>query len=121
MGTLSGGNNTVVSVGEDCLQEANSGLGIPIGDRVRVAVGDYIKGSTLVRINRWGWEGNSVAQAAIRRQGGGKGTTHFTIKASELAGISDAVFRRNDKDGVMEVIPRGSSTWGSLNEALHDN
>ena len=33
MGTLSGGNNVIISVGEGCLIGANAGLGIVLGDR----------------------------------------------------------------------------------------
>ena len=33
MGTLSGGGNIIISVGEECLIGANAGLGIPLGDR----------------------------------------------------------------------------------------
>ncbi len=120
MGTLSGGNDIRVSIGENCLLEAESGLGIPVGDRVRVAVGDYIKGTTLVRINRNKWSGNVVAMEALSHHEGGS-QAYLTIKASELAGVSDVIFRRNDRDGVIEVIPRGTNTWGALTESLHDN
>lgn len=122
LGTLSGGNKTVISAGEHCLLEANSGLGIPIGDRVRVEAGLYVKGTTPISVSRWSWKGNDLVTAVI------DGTTpesrtldHVVVKAEELAGISDAIFRRNAKTGTVEVIPRGDSIWGELNEVLHDN
>jgi 2,3,4,5-tetrahydropyridine-2-carboxylate N-succinyltransferase len=43
------------------------------------------------------------------------------VKALELAGISDAVFRRNARTGTPEVVPRGNRTWGQLNAELHEN
>ena len=42
MGTLSGGGNMVISLGEKCLLGANSGVGIPLGDRCTVEAGLYI-------------------------------------------------------------------------------
>ena len=42
MGTLSGGNNIKISVGENCLLGANSGLGIPLGNNCIVEAGLYL-------------------------------------------------------------------------------
>ena len=50
MGTLSGGNTTVISVGEHCLLGANSGLGIPLGDDCTVEAGLYLTAGTKVRL-----------------------------------------------------------------------
>ena len=112
MGTLSGGNDVVVSIGEDCLLEATAGAGIPLGDRVRVEVGFYVKSTTPIHVvDHDDWAGNDVV------------TPHRgqTVKAIELAGISDAIFRRNAFTGVPEVVPRGQRIWGSLNAELHAN
>jgi 2,3,4,5-tetrahydropyridine-2-carboxylate N-succinyltransferase len=112
LGTLSGGNAVVVSMGEDCLLEAMSGLGIPVGDRVRVEVGFYVKSTTpILVVDSPEWTEDSVARPFI----GG------TVKARELAGISDAVFRRNAITGTPEVVPRGNRSWGKLNPDLHKN
>ncbi len=48
MGTLSGGGNIVISVGEGCLIGANAGIGIPLGDRCTVESGLYITAGTKV-------------------------------------------------------------------------
>ena len=48
MGTLSGGGNIVISVGEGCLIGANAGIGIPLGDRNIVEAGLYITAGTKV-------------------------------------------------------------------------
>jgi 2,3,4,5-tetrahydropyridine-2-carboxylate N-succinyltransferase len=112
LGTLSGGNEVVVTVGEDCLLEAQSGLGIPVGDRVRVEVGFYVKSTTpLVVADSTEWTSDSVAKPYLGQ----------TVKAIALAGISDAVFRRNAHTGTPEVVPRGDRVWGKLNAALHKN
>ena len=46
MGTLSGGNAIVISVGERCLLGANSGLGIPLGDDCTLESGLYLTAGT---------------------------------------------------------------------------
>ena len=110
MGTLSGGNTVAVSVGEDCLVEAMAGLGIPVGDRVRVEVGFYVKSTTPVLVaDSADWGDNPVAAPHVGR----------VVKAITLAGIDDAVFRRNARTGTPEVVPRGGRRWGALNPALH--
>ncbi|MDO6451910.1 DapH/DapD/GlmU-related protein, partial [Oceanobacillus profundus] len=42
MGTLSGGGNIIISVGEESLIGANAGTGIPLGDRCTIESGLYI-------------------------------------------------------------------------------
>lgn len=111
MGTLSGGNKVVVSIGEDCLLEANGGLGIPIADRVRIEAGFYLKSTVPVFVvddSAW------TDQAAANFQG-------TFVKAEALCGISDAIFRRSSKTGRVEVVPRGDRIWGELNPDLHDH
>lgn len=112
MGTLSGGNDVTVSLGEDCLVEAMGGLGIPVGDRVRVEIGFYVKSTTPILVaDSPEWRGNPIATPHLGR----------TVKAIELNGISDAVFRRNAFTGTPEVVPRGDRSWGKLNPELHKN
>ena len=50
MGTLSGGNNTKISIGENCLLGANSGIGISLGNNCIVEAGLYITAGTKVNI-----------------------------------------------------------------------
>jgi 2,3,4,5-tetrahydropyridine-2-carboxylate N-succinyltransferase len=97
MGTLSGGNQTVISVGERCLLGANSGLGIPLGDDCVVEAGLYVTAGTRV----------TLPDGAV-------------TKAAELSGASNLLFRRNSQTGAVEVLQRTGS-WGGLNEALHTN
>lgn len=111
-GTLSGGNGVVVSIGEDCLAEAESGVGIPLGDRVRIEAGFYLKSTTPVYVvPSFEWSGNPHVETL----------EGATVKASQLSGISDAIFRRNADTGRVEVIPRGNHVWGKLNPELHAN
>ncbi|MBD2858246.1 2,3,4,5-tetrahydropyridine-2,6-dicarboxylate N-succinyltransferase [Spongiibacter sp. KMU-158] len=101
MGTLSGGNNIIISVGKECLIGANAGVGIPLGDRCTIEAGLYITaGSVLTMIDD-------------------QGAVAGTAKARELAGQSDLLFRRNSKNGAIEVLTNKSAI--ALNEMLHAN
>ncbi|MBB3060222.1 2,3,4,5-tetrahydropyridine-2,6-dicarboxylate N-succinyltransferase [Microbulbifer rhizosphaerae] len=101
MGTLSGGGNMVISVGENCLLGANSGIGIPLGDRCTVEAGLYITSGTKVAL----------------LDDSGKLVEH--VKARDLAGKSDLLFRRNSTNGAVECLTNKSAI--ELNAALHSN
>lgn len=100
-GTLSGGGKIVVSVGRDSLVGANAGLGIPLGDRCIVEAGLYLTAGTKV----------SVLDA--------DGNLMQVLKARELAGQSDLLFRRNSQTGVVEC--KSNKTKVELNSQLHSN
>jgi 2,3,4,5-tetrahydropyridine-2,6-dicarboxylate N-succinyltransferase len=97
MGTLSGGGKEVIKVGQRCLLGANSGLGISLGDDCVVEAGLYVTGGTKVTTS----DGE-------------------TIKAVELSGANNLLFRRNSLSGAVEVVKR-DGTGITLNEALHAN
>lgn len=101
MGTLSGGNNVVISIGEGCLIGANAGVGIPLGDRCTIEAGLYITAGSVVSV------------LDDQRQ------VVKTVKARDLAGQSDLLFRRNSRSGAVEVLTNRSAI--ELNEALHVN
>jgi 2,3,4,5-tetrahydropyridine-2-carboxylate N-succinyltransferase len=95
MGTLSGGGTQVISVGERCLLGAESGLGIALGDDCVVEAGLYVTAGTRV----------TLPDGSI-------------VKAVELSGASNLLFRRNSTTGTVEVLQRTGS-WGGLNAVLH--
>jgi 2,3,4,5-tetrahydropyridine-2,6-dicarboxylate N-succinyltransferase len=97
MGTLSGGGKEVISVGKRCLLGANSGLGISLGDDCIVEAGLYVTAGTKVT--------------------GPDGTV---VKAKDLSGKSNLLFRRNSVTGGVEVVAK-SGTGIELNAALHAN
>ena len=97
MGTLSGGGKEVIEVGQRCLLGANSGLGISLGDDCVVEAGLYVTGGTKV----------TTADGE-------------TVKAIELSGANNLLFRRNSLSGAVEVVKR-DGTGITLNEALHAN
>ncbi|MCO8163316.1 2,3,4,5-tetrahydropyridine-2,6-dicarboxylate N-succinyltransferase [Pseudomonas sp. 21LCFQ010] len=99
MGTLSGGGNIIISVGEGCLIGANAGIGIPLGDRNTVEAGLYITAGTKVALLD---ENNELVS---------------TVKARDLAGQTDLLFRRNSQTGAVECKTHKSAI--ELNEALH--
>lgn len=101
MGTLSGGGNIIISVGKKCLLGANAGLGIPLGDRCTLESGLYITSGTKVEILD---ENNKPVEI---------------VKARDLAGASDLLFRRNSLTGRIECLT--NKTAIQLNDALHSN
>ncbi len=42
------------------------------------------------------------------------------VRARELSGANNLLFRRNSVSGALEALPR-SGSWGGLNAALHAN
>lgn len=101
MGTLSGGNNVVISIGKECLIGANAGVGIPLGDRCTIEAGLYVTAAS--KLNVLDDRGQKVGN----------------VKARDLAGKSDLLFRRNSQTGALEVLTNKSAI--ELNEALHVN
>jgi 2,3,4,5-tetrahydropyridine-2-carboxylate N-succinyltransferase len=95
MGTLSGGGTEVVSVGERCLLGANAGIGISLGDDCVVEAGLYVTAGTRVTLP----DGE-------------------VVKARELSGADNLLFRRDSESGAVVAVPRTGS-WGGLNEVLH--
>lgn len=101
MGTLSGGGTEVISVGENCLIGANAGIGIPLANGCTVEAGLYLTAGTKL---------NVLAQ---------DGELVRTVKAKELVGVEDLLFRRNSLSGAVECVPLKSSI--SLNDDLHSH
>ena len=99
LGTLSGGGNIVISLGRECLLGANAGTGIPLGDRCTIEAGLFLTaGTKLVILDA---QGKAVE----------------TVKARELAGKSDLLFRRNSTTGGVECLTNRSAI--ELNAELH--
>lgn len=95
MGTLSGGGTEVISIGAGCLLGANSGTGISLGDGCTIEAGLYVTAGSKVEL--------------VGR--------NETVKARELSGAPDLLYRRNSTSGAIEAISK-KQTIG-LNEELH--
>ena len=96
MGTLSGGNSTKISIGENCLLGANSGLGIPLGNNCIIEAGLYLTAGTKVTLSD-----NSI------------------VKALELANKDNLLFIRNSTSGIVEA--KINKSLLELNPKLHKN
>ncbi|TFC80593.1 2,3,4,5-tetrahydropyridine-2,6-dicarboxylate N-succinyltransferase [Cryobacterium cheniae] len=103
MGTLSGGGTERVSIGERALLGANSGVGISIGADSVVEAGLYVTAGTKVLL------------PGEPRTADGKAAS---VKAVELSGVANLLFRRNSVSGAVEVLQR-SGTGIVLNAQLH--
>jgi 2,3,4,5-tetrahydropyridine-2-carboxylate N-succinyltransferase len=101
MGTLSGGGTQVISIGRRCLLGANAGIGISLGDDCVVEAGCYVTAGTKVTLL------DSGAEPTL-------------VKAAELSGASNVLFRRNSVTGAVEAVPRAGHGI-ALNAALHSN
>ena len=99
MGTLSGGNDTRITIGENCLIGANAGVGIPLGDRCTIEAGLYLTAGSKVSCIT---EDESLTGV---------------FKAAALAGKSDLLFRRHSQNGQIECIQNKASIV--LNKELH--
>jgi 2,3,4,5-tetrahydropyridine-2-carboxylate N-succinyltransferase len=100
MGTLSGGGKHVISIGRRCLVGANAGIGISLGDDCVVEAGCYVTAGSKVLLTMDGEQ--------------------RTVKAAELSGADNVLFRRNSMTGALEAVPwKGHGI--ALNEALHAN
>jgi 2,3,4,5-tetrahydropyridine-2-carboxylate N-succinyltransferase len=101
MGTLSGGNNIKISIGENCLIGANAGVGIPLGDNCTIEAGLYITAGTKIEVYKENGEIDGV------------------LKGSELSNCSNLVFLRNSQNG--KVIAKVNQKSINLNSELHKN
>jgi len=97
MGTLSGGGKEIISIGQRTLLGANSGIGISLGNDCVVEAGTYITAGSKISLP--------------------DGTT---VKAKELSGAHNLLFRRNSQSGALEALPKTGS-WSGLNSVLHSN
>ena len=97
MGTLSGGGKEVISIGQRTLLGANSGIGISLGDDCVVEAGVYITAGSKITL-----PDNKI------------------VKAKEVSGANNLLFRRNSQSGALEALPKTGS-WSGLNSILHKN
>jgi len=101
MGTLSGGGNIIIKVGENSLIGANAGIGIPLGDRCTVESGLYITAGTKIQLLD---ADKNVVEV---------------VKARDLANKPDLLFRRDSISGAVQCVT--NKTAIELNSELHAN
>ena len=98
MGTLSGGNKKIITVGENCLLGANSGIGISLGDNCTVEAGLYVTAGTKITLLN---ENDKI------------------VKALALNGKSNMLYFRDSVSG--KVCAKNKEDEFKLNKALHEN
>ena len=98
MGTLSGGNKEIITVGENCLLGANSGIGISLGDNCTVEAGLYVTAGTRITLLN---ENDKI------------------VKALELNGKNNMLYFRDSVSG--KVCAKNKEDKFKLNQALHEN
>lgn len=101
MGTLSGGNNQVISIGENSLVGANAGVGISLGNNCTVEAGLYITSGTKITVMD------------------DKNEEQRTVNAIELSGLNNILYIRDSLTG--KVLAKPNNKEFSLNEILHNN
>ncbi|MCH0562662.1 MULTISPECIES: 2,3,4,5-tetrahydropyridine-2,6-dicarboxylate N-succinyltransferase [unclassified Streptomyces] len=97
MGTLSGGGKERVRIGERSLVGAEAGVGIALGNDCVVEAGLYLTAGTKV----------TLPDGQI-------------VKARELSGADNVLFRRNSVTGQVQAVPNNAE-WGGLNDILHSH
>ncbi|RAP31920.1 2,3,4,5-tetrahydropyridine-2,6-carboxylate N-succinyltransferase [Candidatus Marinamargulisbacteria bacterium SCGC AG-414-C22] len=112
MGTLSGGNKEVISIGEQCLLGANSGTGISLGNGCTIAAGLYVTAGSPVFLydqnnNPVDHDGNPVSEP------------ENCVKAHTLTGKPYLLFLQDSKTG--RLICKPNQKVIELNDALHKN
>lgn len=112
MGTLSGGGKQRVRVGKRSLLGANSGLGIALGDDCIIEAGLYLTAGTKVTVLPTG----GVAPGA-----NGYIVEPDVVRARQLSGMHNILFRRNSQSGAVEALPRPGVSATELNSVLHNN
>ena len=112
MGTLSGGNDVVITIGSKCLLGANSGTGISLGFGCTIAAGLYIYSGMKIALYN---EKNKPVDKDNNKVEEGKNC----VKAKVLSGRDNMLFIQDSKTG--QVICKPNPKTIQLNKALHNN
>ena len=112
MGTLSGGNSHVISIGSKCLMGANAGTGISLGDGCTIGAGAYITaGSKISYYNENG--------EAIDLDGKQVTEGENVFKGALFSGRKNLLFLVDSQSG--KITARPNPKMIQLNEDLHAN
>jgi len=110
MGTLSGGNKNVISIGENCLLGANAGTGISLGDGCTVAAGVYITAAAKVSLYNKNKQPVDINGDLVT-------DGENVVKGAELDGRSYMLYYNDSMSG--KLIGRPNTKTIELNESLH--
>ncbi|MFI4870082.1 MAG: DapH/DapD/GlmU-related protein [Candidatus Carsonella ruddii] len=100
MGTLSGGGNILISIGNNCLLGANSGLGISIGNNCIIESGLYITSGIKIFLK-------------IKNK-------YIIVKSKKISFVNNLIFYRNSINGRIECS-KNKKKINKININLHKN
>lgn len=112
MGTLSGGNDRIIAIGENCLLGANAGLGISLGKGCTVAAGLYVYGGMKVALV-------NANDEPIDLDGHRVAPAQNIFKAAALSGRDHLLFIQDSRTGQVICKPNAKSI--ALNAELHSH
>lgn len=110
MGTLSGGNKNVISIGKKCLLGANAGTGISLGDGCTVAAGVYITAASKVSLY-------NAQKQPVNINGEVVSEGENIVKGLDLNGKEYMLYFNDTNTG--KLTGRPNSKVIALNESLH--
>lgn len=112
MGTLSGGNKDIISIGKKSLLGANAGSGISLGDGCTIAAGLYVYAGMKISLYD---ENDSPVDAS----GNSVSEGDNIVKAKNLSGRNYLLFYHDSVSG--KVICKPNTKLIELNADLHKN
>ncbi|MCK6509565.1 tetrahydrodipicolinate N-succinyltransferase N-terminal domain-containing protein [Myxococcota bacterium] len=112
MGTLSGGNKHVITIGEKCLLGANAGTGISLGFGCTIQAGLYITAGMKIFLYNQHDQPTDL-NGKIVEEG------QNLVKAMDLSGRDKMLFLQDSRTG--RVICKPNPKTIELNAALHKN
>jgi 2,3,4,5-tetrahydropyridine-2-carboxylate N-succinyltransferase len=101
--------------------EGRISSGVVVGDGSDIGGGASIMGT----LSGGGKEVISIGERTLLGANSGAGSKILLpdgkiVKAKELSGANNLLFRRNSQSGSLEVVPK-SGSWSGLNSVLHNN
>lgn len=112
MGTLSGGNKNVISIGKECLLGANAGTGISLGDGCTIAAGVYVTAGAKVALY-------DLNKKPVNLKGELVDEGENVVKGMALNGKDNLLFIQDSTTGKLVCQPNPKTI--ELNAALHAN
>ena len=112
MGTLSGGNKDIISIGKSCLLGANAGTGISLGNGCTIAAGLYLYAGMKIALY-------NVDGQAIDIHGKQVAEGKNIVKAKSVSGRDNLLFIQDSRTG--RVSCRPNQRVVELNSVLHQN
>lgn len=110
MGTLSGGNKNVISIGKKCLLGANAGTGISLGDGCTIAAGVYVTAASKVSLF-------NKEKQPIDINGNVVDEGQNIVKGMDLNGKDYLLYYNDSQTGKLTARPNTKVI--ALNESLH--